>query len=122
MYVTLLRIAPILVAGVFGWYVGSSVTKADYEHTLHQAAEASAVAQIAAVEAANREAEARSERSLRAAEARGRKSGLAQGVIHEIAADTNLDCEWRDEHRLRILDLYHAYGFTPSGTPAGVPD
>jgi len=122
MYVTLLRFAPIVVAGVFGWYVGSNVTKATYEQRLHDTAVAYALAQNAAVEAAGREAKAQSKRSILAAEERGRKSATAQGVIHEITVDTNIGSEWRDEHRLRILDLYGAYGYSPSGAPASLPD
>ena len=76
-----------------------------------------------AIETARLDAEIETRRAVSAAEKRGSKSAAAQGVTHEIVADTDLGCEWREPHRMRIESLYGAYGYAPDGTPtAGVQD
>jgi len=102
--------------------MGHRVASGGYEKQLHAQAVAYANAQNAAIEDANRAAEAERKRAVSAAEARGRASATAQEVTHAIAADTDLSCEWRDDHRLRIEQTYAAYGYRPDGTAAGMPD
>jgi len=119
MYV---RIALALAPAVLGWYVGSTVTQARYERELHATAVAYAEAQNAAVEAARLDAEAERKRAVTAAEARGRKTAAAQEIVSDAATDTDLSCEWRPDHRMRVESLYRAYGYPTEADPARVPD
>jgi len=78
-------------------------------------------AQIAATDRHNQELEAERKRFAAAQKTRGRQRALAQGVSNAIRKDTDLSCEFRPTHRLRLDDLYRAYGYDPGGTPSGVP-
>lgn len=116
-----LGIAAVVVSAVVGWHYGSSVKTAHYERMLHDQGVAYANAQNAAIEAANRAAEVERKRAVSAAEARVQRAAARQEITHAITADTNLDCEWRDDHRLRLESLYRASGYDPTGTPARMP-
>ena len=111
--------AAALVGGLaLGGWLGYGLASGAAAQQQLDSALAYAEAWQSAVETARVDAEVEARRAISAAEKRGSKAAAAQGVTHEIVADTDLGCEWREPHRVRIEALYGAYGFAPDGTPA----
>ncbi|WP_277081294.1 hypothetical protein [Thauera propionica] len=119
MYV---QLAIYAVVAFVGFWVGDRVSSGRHEARLADVAVAISESQNAATERANQALDAERKRADAAQKSRGAQRALAQGVTHEIARDADLSCEWRDAHRLRVEQLYHAYGYAPDGSPAGVQD
>lgn len=119
MYV---RIAVLAVVALVAFWLGDRLASGRYEERLKDISQAIADAQNDATERANKALEAERKRADAAQQARGAQRALAQGVIHEMAGDTDLSCEWRDPHRVRVERLYRAYGYASDGSPARVPD
>jgi hypothetical protein len=119
MYV---QLALYAVVAFVGFWVGDRVSSGRYEARLADVAVAISESQNAATERANQALEAERKRADGAQKARSAQRSVAQGVIHDVAKDTDLSCEWRDSHRVRVERLYHAYGYAPDGSPAGVQD
>lgn len=118
MYVRLGILA--LACAVSGW-LGYRVAAGTYEARIADIAVAVSQAQVEAADRHNRELEAERKRADAAGKARSKQRQVAQGIVHEIARDTDRSCEWRDLHRLRVEQLYGAYGYAKDGSPAGVP-
>lgn len=113
-----------LVAAICaGWFwLGSEVTSARYERRLTAVSEAVAKSYAYQIEQHNAALATERERAKAAQQKRTSRTQAAQKVVYEIAKDTDRSCEWRDLQRLRIDQLYTAYGYAPDGSPAGVSD
>ena len=119
MYV---RLGILALCCVVAFWLGDRVASGRYEARIVDIVVAASEAQVEAVERHNRELEAERKRADAAAAARSKQRQVAQGIVHEIARDTDRSCEWRDLHRLRVEQLYGAYGYAKDGSPAGVSD
>ena len=119
MYV---RLGILALACAVAFWLGDRLASGRYEARIADISAAIAEAQVEVVERHNRELEAERKRADAASAARGQRRQVAARVTHEIVRDTDRSCEWRDLHRLRVEQLYNAYGYTPDGSPAGVPD
>ena len=119
MYV---RLGILALACATSFWLGDRVASGRYEARIADIAVAVSQAQVEAADRHNRELEAERKRAASAAAARSQRRQVAQGIIHEIAQDADRSTEWRDAHRVRIERLYSAYGYTPSGSSAGVQD
>lgn len=107
MYV---RLAVIAVVFVVGWGLGDKLSSGRYEAELRNAADMYRIAQDAALARASEEAKVESKRAVRAAEERGRRSVATREIINEIHLNPdNRDCDWTDEHRLRVERIYSNY-------------
>ena len=119
MYV---RLGILALACAVAFWLGDRLASGRYEARIADISAAFSQAQVEVVERHNRELEAERKRAASASAARSQRRQVAQGVVHEIARDTDRSAEWRDAHRVRIEQLYGAYGYAPDGSPAGVPD
>lgn len=114
--VVIVGAAAALLGGGAGWYAGNGLAAGKCAARELAVAQAYASAQNAAVAAANAATAAERKRADAAQAARSRTATAAAVIRHEIAADTDRGCEWRDPHRLRVEQLYRAHGYNPDGT------
>jgi len=118
-------VQPIIYAAILavGFYVGDRMATGSYETQLRSLADSHVQSQDAAIKRASEASKAQSERAVREAEERGRKSVSSQEIINEIhiLPDTR-DCEWTDNQRMRIERLYSVYGANPRGSPTSLPN
>lgn len=119
MYV---RLGILALACAVAFWLGDRVASGRYEARIADIAVAVSESQNAAVERHNRALEVERKRADAAGKARSKQRQVAQGIVHEIARDTDHSCEWREPHRLRIERLYGAYGYARDGSPTGVQD
>lgn len=108
--VAYLQIAAAVVVGVLGFWLGHGMASGACAKRELAVATAYADWGKSALEGVRASLEAERKRAVLAAEARGRKAALSQGVIADATQDLDRSCEWRDPHRLRIEALYTAYG------------
>lgn len=126
MYATYVRIGVLALVGAGAFWAGDRIASGRYEARLADVSRAIAQAQNEAADRHNTALAAERKRADAALAARSQRRQVAQGVTHGIARDDDRSCEWRDPHRLRIEQLYAAYGFDPAGSSVGmqatVPD
>lgn len=126
MYATYVRIGVLALVGAGAFWAGDRIASGRYEARLADVSRAITQAQNEAADRHNAALAAERKRADAALAARSQRRQVAQGVTHEIARDDYRTCEWRDLHRLRIEQLYAAYGFDPTGSSVGmqatVPD
>lgn len=60
------------------------------------------------------------ERALSQIQKRAITARRSDDVIHETIADSDVSCEWRPEHRMRIETLYDIYSFPHKAASFGV--
>lgn len=118
MYV---RLGILALCCVTAFWLGDRVASGRYEARIVDIVVAASESQIEAAHRHNIELEAERKRADAAGKARSKQRQVAQGIVHEIARDTDRSCEWLDLHRLRVEQLYGAYGYAKDGSPAGVP-
>lgn len=120
----IIKLAVALVASILvalgGFWLGARVTAGGYEKRISDISVAITESQNAAIERHNQALAAERKRFAAAQETRDRQRTLAEGVIDEIRKNTDLSCEHRPAHRMRLDDLYRAYGYDPTGAPLGV--
>jgi hypothetical protein len=120
------RLGILALCCAVAFWLGDRIASGRYEARIADISAAIAEAQVEVVERHNQALEAERKRAASAAASRSQRRQVAQGVTHEIARDGDRSCEWRDLHRLRIEQLYAAYGFDPTGSSVGmqatVPD
>lgn len=119
MYV---RLGILALVCATSFWLGDRLASGRHEARIADISAAIAEAQVEVVERHNRALEAERKRAASAAAARSQRRQVAAEVTHEIAQDTDRSCEWREPHRLRVEQLYGAYGYAPDGSPAGVQD
>ena len=111
MYASAIRAGLFVLGCATAFWLGDRVASGRYEARLADVSEAIAESQNAAVERHNLELETERKRASASASARSELRQVAQGVIHEVASDADLSCEWRDAHRMRLESVYAAYGY-----------
>lgn len=121
MYASAIRTGLLVLGCATAFWLGDRVASGRYEARLADVSEAIAESQNAAVERHNLELETERKRASASASARSELRQVAQGVIHEVASDADLSCEWRDAHRMRLESVYAAYGYAADGSAPGVP-
>lgn len=119
MYV---RLGILALCCATAFWLGDRLASWRYETRIADIAAAVSESQVEAAHRHNLELEAERKRADAAGKARSQRRQVAARVTHEIAQDTDRSCEWRDLHRLRIEQLYGAYGYARDGSPTGVPD
>lgn len=119
MYV---RLGILALVCATSFWLGDRVASGRYEARIADIATAVSESQVEAAHRYNLELEAERKRADAAEKARGQRRQVAARVTHEIAQDTDRSCEWREPHRLRVEQLYGAYGYARDGRPAGVQD
>ena len=122
MYAVYVRVGLVALACATTFWLGDRLASGRYEKRLADISQAIAKSQDAAVERHNLELASERKRANEALASRSQRRQVAQGVIHEVARDTDRSCEWREPHRVRVESIYHAYGYYPDGSTAGVSD
>lgn len=116
------RFGILALACATSFWLGDRLASGRYETRIADIAVAISESQVEAAHRHNQALEAERKRAASASVARSKQRQVAQGIVHEIARDTDRSCEWREPHRLRIERLYGAYGYARDGGPAGVQD
>ena len=117
MYV---RLGILALACAVAFWLGDRLASGRYEARIADISAAVSQAQVEAVERHNQALDAERKRAASAAAARSQRRQVAQGIVHEIAQDTDRGCEWREPHRVRVERLYGAYGYHPDGSTTGM--
>lgn len=116
-------LATVVLAGPVGFWLGDGMASGRYEKRLAAISEAITESQNAAIDRSNTAIAAASKRATEAERRRAQQRALSAEVNREIAQDTDLSCEWRPAHRLRIEALYGSFGYSvepPSGVRGSV--
>ena len=121
MYAVYVRVGLVALACATTFWLGDRLASGRYEKRLADISQAIAKSQDAAVERHNLELASERKRANEALASRSQRRQVAQGVIHEVASDADLSCEWRDAHRMRLESIYAAYGYASDGSSPGVP-
>ena len=122
MYAVYVRVGLVALACATTFWLGDRLASGRYEKRLADISQAIAKSQDAAVERHNLELASERKRANEALASRSQRRQVAQGVIHEVARDTDRSCEWREPHRVRVESIYRTYGYYPDGSAAGVSD
>lgn len=98
------NLVAVAIGALAGAYLYDMHTRANLAESMRQAAQKFE----RDLEAAKRAAKVEQDRAVKAAERRGTRAEIAQGIIYEAIAD-DASCEWSDSQRLRLERLLSTY-------------